>query len=119
MQKLQQFNTLEQKKEQRSNTYSVQDSRNAPEKKFISGPVSACVWQNQGAGKTGVVSYRTISFQRVYKDKNGTWQNTNSLRVNDLPRASLVLQKAYEFVALRDSGHNTDYDAEEIVEEII
>jgi len=33
-----------------------------------------------------------------YKDKTGQWQGTNSLSLNDLPKAILALQKAYEYL---------------------
>ena len=79
---------------------------NMPEKKFKAGAVSATVWQNQAASKTPgeVVAYRTISLQRVYKDKDGSWKSTNSLRLHDLPKAALVLDKAYEYLVLKGSG---------------
>ena len=78
-------------------------SGNIPEKKFSTGSLSATVWQNQGKSKEGDdVSFRTVSFQRRYKDKNGEWQSTNTLRINDLPKASLVLQKAYEYLVMRE-----------------
>lgn len=73
---------------------------NKPEKKFRAGAISATVWQNTGQNKkTGEVnSYRTISLQRGYQDKNGQWQSTNSFRINDLPRAAVVLKQAYEYI---------------------
>ncbi len=77
-------------------------SGNIPEKKFSTGGLSATVWENQGKSKTGEeVSFRTVSFQRRYKDKNGDWQSTSTLRINDLPKASLVLQKAYEYLVMK------------------
>jgi len=80
-------------------------SGNVPEKKFSTGSLSATVWQNQGKNKEGIdVSYRTVTFQRRYMDKNGEWQSTNSLRINDLPKASLVLQKAYEFIVMKEAA---------------
>jgi hypothetical protein len=48
------------------------------------------------------VVYRTISLERGYKDKNGEWKSTNSFRINDLPRAALVLQEAYRYIVLKD-----------------
>ena len=74
---------------------------NKPEKKFRAGAISATVWLNQGQSKkTGeTTNYRTISLQRGYKDKNDQWQNTGTMRVNDLPRAALVLKQAYEYLA--------------------
>lgn len=78
-------------------------SGNIPEKKFSTGAISATVWENQGKSKSGeAVSFRTVSLQRRYKDKEGNWQSTNTLRINDLPRVSLVLQKAYEYLVLKD-----------------
>ena len=76
-------------------------SGNLPEKKFSTGGLTATVWENQGKNRSGIdVSYRTVSFQRRYMDKNGEWQSTSTLRVNDIPKASLVLQKAYEYLVM-------------------
>ena len=72
---------------------------NQPEKKFRAGSISATVWLNQGKSQDGKPSqYRTISIQRGYKDKKDQWQNTNSFRINDLPRAALMLTRAYEYI---------------------
>ncbi len=99
----------------------MSEGKNIPEKKFSTGVITATVWQNQGRSKTGeIVGYRTVSLQRRYKDRNGAWQSANSLRINDLPRASLVLQKAYEFSVLREAHENpVDYTGEDIIEEVI
>ena len=95
--------------------------KNIPEKKFSTGVVSATVWQNQGKGRNGEpIGYRTVSLQRRYKDKNGMWQTANSFRVNDLPKATLVLQKAYEYIVLREQeATSVDYVDEDIIEEVI
>ena len=78
-------------------------SGNLPEKKFSTGGLTATVWENQGKNREGIdVSYRTVSFQRRYTDKNGEWQSTSTLRVNDIPKASLVLQKAYEYLVMKE-----------------
>ena len=78
-------------------------SGNLPEKKFSTGGLTATVWENQGKNRSGIdVSYRTVSFQRRYMDKNGEWQSTSTLRVNDIPKASLVLQKAYEYLVMKE-----------------
>jgi len=78
-------------------------SGNLPEKKFSTGGLTATVWENQGKNREGIdVSYRTVSFQRRYMDKKGEWQSTSTLRVNDIPKASLVLQKAYEYLVMKE-----------------
>ncbi len=88
---------------------------NQPEKKFRAGAISATVWLNQGQSKkTGeAVNYRTISLQRGYKDKNDQWQNTGTMRVNDLPRAALMLTKAYEYLVMKQQ------ESTEIPEEVV
>ena len=97
----------------------MSETRNTPEKKFSTGVITATVWQNIGKGKNGEnTSYRTASLQRRYKDKNGVWQSANSLRVNDLPKASLVLQKAYEYAVLRESDVHEGI-TEDLIEEVI
>ena len=67
-------------------------------KKHITIDTTATIWKN--TSKNGDGEYNTISFERSYKDKEDKWQTTNSLRVNDLPRAKLVLEKAYEYLVL-------------------
>ena len=85
---------------------------NLPEKKFSTGAIQATIWRNEiKKDNSDPASYRTITLSRRYKDKDGGWKSTSSLRVNDLPKASLVLQKAYEFIVLKE----LDTVSEEIV----
>lgn len=94
-------------------------SGNMPEKKFSTGGITATIWENQGKSKTGEdVSFKTVSFQRRYKDKAGEWQSTNTLHVNDLPKAALVLNKAYDYIVSK-SISNSGAAAESVSEEEI
>ncbi|HLC75272.1 MAG TPA: hypothetical protein VJH88_05475 [Candidatus Nanoarchaeia archaeon] len=88
------------------NTQSMGESpKNMPEKKFRAGAISATVWKNTGQSAKGEsVEFKTISLNRVYKDASGAWQHTTSLRLNDLPRASVALQKAYEYLVLEQDA---------------
>ena len=86
-----------------------QKIKNAPERKFRAGAIAATVWKNQGSDKNGSpTEYRTVSFERSYMDKEGKWQTTSSLRINDLPRAAVVLTKAYEYLVLRDGTETSE-----------
>ena len=76
--------------------------KNQPEKKFRAGSVTATIWKNIAEKDNRTIEYRTVSFERRYKDRNDEWQSTNSLRVNDLPKAKLVLGKAYEYLILKE-----------------
>lgn len=87
-------------------------AKKKPQKKFRAGPISATIWANESKNEKGeAVSFNTISFDRNYMDKDGNWQTTNSLRTGDIPRAILVLQKAYEYLSLvedNDSVQDTE-----------
>jgi hypothetical protein len=69
-----------------------------PVKKIKIGGIEAAVWQNKSSeGK----EFYNVTMERSYKDGE-EWKKTNSLRVNDLPKAILALQKAYEFTAIKE-----------------
>ncbi len=85
----------------------MNEKPNQPEKKFSTGAIQATIWKNEiKKDNADPASYRTISLSRRYKDKEGSWKSTSSMRVNDLPKASLVLQKAYEFIVLKEMDSN-------------
>ena len=80
-------------------------SANLPEMKFKAGAISATVWRNTIKRKDGSdADVRSVTFQRSYQDKEGAWKNTSSLRAMDLPKAALVLNKAYEYIVLNGQG---------------
>ena len=73
-----------------------------PEVVFSVKPVKASVFSNEVKTATGMVAMKSVSLQRSYMDKYGTFQSTNSLRVDDIPKAILVLRKAFEHMALEE-----------------
>jgi hypothetical protein len=86
---------------EKENTTQIKKTGNVPEKKFRAGAVSATVWKNSVEKDGHESSYNSVSLERVYKDKEGNWQTTNSFRQNDLPKLALVAQKAYEYVVFK------------------
>ena len=77
---------------------------NLPEMKFKAGAISAAVWRNTITKKDGTqADIRTVTFQRRYKDGE-EWKTSNSLRSTDLPKAVVVLNKAYEYLVLNGQG---------------
>ena len=93
--------TIGVQKAQVRNVPQIERQGNLPEKQFRAGAISATVWLNKAQKTTGEeAEYRTIALERAYTDKEGKWQSTNSFRVNDLPKAALVMQRAYEFLVL-------------------
>jgi len=90
----------------------AQKSANAPEKKFAAGGISATIWANEKEVNGAPVSIKTVSLTRTYKDKDGQWKHSASMRINDIPKAQLVLEKAFEYLTLKDNSSNS---AEELI----
>ena len=91
---------------------------NQPEKKSSTGAISATVWKNNGTSKKNgeSVEFKTVTLQRRYTDKEGKWQTSSNLRTNDLPKASLVLQKAYEYLVLKGQDSSSESSGEDMEE---
>ena len=68
-----------------------------PVKKVKIGGIEVALWQN--TSKEGNTFF-TTTMERNYKDGEEC-KKTSSLRDNDLPKAVLALQKAYEFVSIK------------------
>ena len=86
-----------------------------PEITFRHGLCSASIWEQEFERGEEKFTVRSVSFQRSYLDKEGNWQTTNSLKVNDIPKAVLVLNKAYEFLtsnSMADPGADAEVDGE-------
>ncbi len=69
-----------------------------PVKKIKIGGIEVAVWKN--TSKEGN-DFFTTTMERNYKDGED-WKKTNSLRDNDLPKAMLALQKAFEYVSIKE-----------------
>lgn len=81
-------------------------------KRFSTGAVCACIWNNESLNNNGeIVEYKTVSFDRRYLDKTtNMWKSTNTLRAQDLPKAALVLSKAYEYLVLKQDAEAATSD---------
>lgn len=72
-----------------------------PVQKFQAGAVIASVWKNQS--KEGG-EFFSVSLDKRYKDASGQWKSSASFKPTDLPKAALLLNKAYEFIVLKDEA---------------
>ena len=70
-----------------------------PEKKFMCGGIEASIFENEILKSGKSIKIKKVAFQKRYKSQQG-WKTTYSLDTNDLPRAILVLSKAYEYLVL-------------------
>lgn len=78
--------------------------KNLPEKKFSTGAITATVWRNERKVDGKDTEFQSVSLQRSYKDKEGNWKTTSAMRPNDIPKAVLVLEKAYEYIVLKEGA---------------
>ena len=79
-----------------------------PEITFRHGLCSASIYEKEvRQTDTRTVTVQHVEFRRSYLDKEGNWQTTNKLSVNDIPKAILVLNKAYEFMTSNCLGNDT------------
>jgi hypothetical protein len=70
-----------------------------PEKKFSTGAISCAIWCNESVKDGKVSTFHTVTLQRSYK-KDDKWEHTQSMRVNDLPKAALCLEEAFRYLVL-------------------
>lgn len=72
---------------------------NHPAKHFKFGAVRVTLWKDERKGPSGQsFDSWSVSIDRAYKDAKGVWQNTGSLRENDIPKAVAALGKAYTYI---------------------
>ena len=69
-----------------------------PETVFKIGAVRASVFQNTIEKNGQKIQLPKVVIEVRYKDKTGQWKGTNTLSINDIPKAILALQKAYEYL---------------------
>jgi len=69
-----------------------------PEKVFKMGGVRASIFRNTITRNGEEVDLPKVVIEVRYRDKSGQWQGTNSLSLNDLPKAVTALQQAYEYL---------------------
>ena len=71
---------------------------NKPETVFKVGAVRAVIFRNTIQKNGQEIQLPKVVLEVRYKDKAGKWQGTNSLSINDIPKAILALQKAFAYL---------------------
>ncbi len=89
---------------------NARQGKQLPEKKFKAGAVTATIWRNE----TAKGAYASVQLERHYKDGD-TWKSTGSLRLNDLPKAALVISKSYEYLVSEKQDREESTAIEEIM----
>ena len=71
------------------------------------GRVRAAVWANEGEDGT----WHTVTFSRLYKDKEGRWQDSGSFSREDLPLLIKAADQAHTWL-YRPGAREEDQEAE-------
>lgn len=75
---------------------------NKPKFKVTTKGLSATVWENEKEDKSGnKYTENSVVVERVYKDKEGNWQKTNSLKEKHIPKAIVLLQEVYKELTVK------------------
>ena len=78
-----------------------------PEITFKIGAVRASIFRNTAMRNGKAILFPKVLLEVRYKDKTGQWKGTNSLSLNDLPKAILALQKTFEYLMSKPSDQAT------------
>ena len=87
---------------------------NKPETVFKVGAVRASVFRNTITHNGREVTLPKVILEVRYKDKTGQWQGTNSFSLNELPKAILALQKAFEHLTKPAESDNDSSQASRV-----
>ena len=69
-----------------------------PEISFKVGAVRAAIFRNAIQRGNRTINIGKVILEVRYRDKDGQWKSTHSMSANEIPKAILALQKAYEYL---------------------
>jgi hypothetical protein len=81
-----------------------------PEVSFKVGAVRAAIFMNTLQRGAQSVNIGKVILEVRYRDKDGQWKSTHSMSANELPKAILALQKAYDYLMTKKSDDVSDGD---------
>ena len=81
----------------------TQQNDSKPIKDFRSGGIQASVWRKEVEKDGQTVVRHSVRIQKQFRKEDGNYENTEYYFRDDLPKLILVAQKAFEFIALRES----------------
>jgi len=88
-----------------------------PEKVFKIGAVRASIFRNAIQRQGKQVMLPKVVLEVRYRDKSGTWKGTNSLSLNEVPKAVLALQKAFEYLSEKKEPNPGETQASQDIED--
>ena len=84
-----------------------------PEVSFKVGAVRAAIFRNDMIRGGQTISIGKVVLEVRYRDKSGEWKSTHSMSANEVPKAILALQKAYEYLMTKKPDEAQDASADD------
>jgi hypothetical protein len=81
----------------------MSQEKQRPVKEFRIRGVRAAVWERQVQKDGRTFTHHSVRIYKSYRDQQGQWHETDFYGPNDLPAVRLVAERAFEFVALKES----------------
>lgn len=81
---------------------------NKPIKKFKAGQFETSIWENEIQKDGRSFTAKSVSLRKSWKDNENWKDSTINLQPNDIPKASFVLRKAYEFIISKADQSNAE-----------
>jgi len=75
-----------------------------PEISFKAGAVRAAIFRNQIVRNGQPINIGKVVLEVRYRDPQGNWKSASSMSANEIPKALMVLQKAYEYLLTHKDG---------------
>jgi len=81
-----------------------------PVKVLRAGLISVSVWENTQTDKKTGKPYvsKSFSIQKRYKDSEGEWATSTSFNAHELPKLTLLLNKAFEEAVTKSEKEDED-----------
>lgn len=74
-----------------------------PAREFRADPIKVAIWRNETEQNGQRVVRHSVRIGKRYFDRQqNAWADSECFFVNDLPRLRLLLDKAFEFIALKE-----------------
>ena len=82
-----------------------------PAKEFRSGAITVAIWRNETQENGKTIVKHSVRIQKRYRDDEGTWKDSCYFFPDELPKISMLTNKAYEFIQLKESKDGEDANA--------
>ena len=66
--------------------------------KFRAGPCAAAIFANTHTSQGETFVTHNVVLERTYKDRDGRFQTTTGLRLDDIPKAIVALGQSYAYL---------------------